>query len=146
MTIENLKIKEELRALIDAYASLGDEKKISEVMDLFTADVNYNVYMNDSLLSTVSGRENMERDFNKHALQVKTYFTLNGQHKVEIDGTIAKGISFSQLKMIRQSEGKDILSEYSVRYDDSYVFKDGKWLIKERNCYFLIIETRILTT
>lgn len=145
MILENLKIKEELRALIDNYASLGDKKKISEVIDLFTSDLNYNVYMNDTLISAVSGRENMERDFNKHALEVKTYFTLNGQHQVEIDDNRVTGISFSQLKMIREIEGKDILSDYSVRYDDVYVFQDGKWLIKERNGYFLIIETRTLS-
>ncbi|SEP24661.1 SnoaL-like domain-containing protein [Flavobacterium sp. CF108] len=145
MTLEILKIKEELRTLIDAYASLGDEKKISQVMDLFTPDMNYNVYMNNVLISSVSGRENMEKDFNKHASEVKTYFTMNGQHQVEIGDATAKGISFSQLKMIRENDGKDILSDYSVKYEDKYIFKDGKWLIKERIGYFLIIETRTLT-
>lgn len=38
MTLEMLSTKEELRNLIDAYAGLGDEKKISEQMGLFTAD------------------------------------------------------------------------------------------------------------
>ena len=144
MTLEILKIKEELRTLIDNYASLGDEKKISEVMDLFTSDLNYNVYMNDALISSVSGRENLERDFNKHASEVKTYFTLNGQHTVKIDGNTAIGTSFSQLKMVRENEGKNILSDYSVKYDDKYIFQDGKWLIKERTGYFLIIDTKIL--
>ncbi|KFF06669.1 nuclear transport factor 2 family protein [Flavobacterium reichenbachii] len=145
MTLEILKSKEELRALVDAYASLGDEKKISQVIDLFTPDLRYNVFMNNSLISSVSGRENMEQDFNKHASEVKTYFTLNGQHQVEIEGNRATGVSFSQIKMIRENEGKDILSDYSVRYDDVYVFEDGKWWIKERNGYFLIIETRTLS-
>lgn len=54
MTLEILKTKEELRTLIDLYASLGDEKKISQVMDLLTPNVNYRVYMNNLLLSTVS--------------------------------------------------------------------------------------------
>ncbi|WP_231131599.1 nuclear transport factor 2 family protein [Flavobacterium hydrophilum] len=43
MTLENLRVKEELRSLIDDYAILGDEKKISQVMDLFTPDVTYKV-------------------------------------------------------------------------------------------------------
>jgi ketosteroid isomerase-like protein len=145
MTLETLKIKEELRALIDDYASLGDEKKIAQVMNLFTADINYKVYMNNFLVSDVSGRENMEKDFNKHASEVKTYFTLNGQHQVEIDGQTATGISFSQLKMIRENDGKDILSDYSVKYEDTYVLQDGKWLIQKRIGYFFIIETRILS-
>lgn len=144
MTLEILKIKEELRDLVDSYAYLGDEKRIAEVMQLFTEDVIYNVYMGGFLVSSVSGRENMEKDFNGHAEQVKTYFTLNGQHIVKIVGDTATGISFSQLKMIRENEGKDILSEYNVKYDDKYVVENGKWLIKERTGYFVIVETREL--
>lgn len=142
MTLEILKAKEELRDLIDAYAYLGDEKKISEQLQLFTPDVTYKVYMGDFLAANVSGRENMEKDFNGHASLVKTYFTLNGQHTVKIDGDTAKGISFSQIKMIREVEGKDVLTDYSVKYDDTYALQNGKWLIKDRIGYFLIIEVR----
>jgi hypothetical protein len=100
--------------------------------------------MGDFLAANISGRENMEKEFNGHASQVKTYFTLNGQHTVEIDGYSAKGVSFSQIKMIRENEGKDILSDYSVKYVDQYVYQNGKWLIKERIGYFIIVETRPL--
>lgn len=145
MTLEIVKIKEELRNLIDDYAYLGDEKKISKVMDLFTPDLLYNVYMNGNLVSSVSGREKMESDFNTHASQVKTYFTLNGQHTVKINADTATGISFSQIKMIREVEGKDVLTDYSVKYDDQYVYLNGKWLIKERIAYFIILESRSIS-
>lgn len=144
MTLETLRAKEELRDLIDAYAYLGDEKKIPEVMDLFTQDINYKVYMGGNLVADVLGRENMEKDFNAHAALVKTYFTMNGQHTVKIDGNTATGLSFSQLKMIREVEGQDVLTDYSVKYEDNYVFQDGKWLIKDRIGYFMIIEARTL--
>lgn len=144
MTLEILKTKEDLRNLIDDYAYLGDEKKISEVMELFTTDVTYKVYMGGALVADVSGKENMEKDFNKHAAEVKTYFTLNGQHTVKIDSKRATGISFTQIKMIREVEGNDILTDYSVKYEDCYVIQNGKWLIKERVGHFVIIETRIL--
>lgn len=39
MTLEILKNKQDLRDLVDNYAYLSDEWKISEVMDLFTPDV-----------------------------------------------------------------------------------------------------------
>ncbi|MFV5701361.1 nuclear transport factor 2 family protein [Flavobacterium sp. XS2P12] len=146
MTLEILKTKEELRNLIDDYAYLSDDKKIAEVMDLFTPDVTYKVYMGGALVANVSGRENMERDFNGHASLVKTYFTLNGQHTVKIDGDTATGVSFSQIKMIREVEGKDVLTDYSVKYDDSYLFQNGKWLIKDRIGYFLIIEARPISS
>ncbi|PJJ08369.1 SnoaL-like protein [Flavobacterium sp. 1] len=142
MTLEILKTKEELRNLIDDYAYLSDEWKIAEVMDLFTPDVTYKVYMGGALVADVSGRENMEKDFNHHASLVKTYFTLNGQHTVNIDSETATGVSFTQIKMIRAVDGKDILTDYSVKYDDSYVFQNGKWFIKDRVAHFLIIEER----
>ncbi|MFH6991147.1 nuclear transport factor 2 family protein [Flavobacterium sp. FlaQc-48] len=144
MTLEILNTKEQLRNLIDDYAYLSDEKKISEVVNLFTPDVVYKAYMGDFLAGNVSGRENMEKEFNVHASHVKTYFTLNGQHSVKINGNTATGISFTQIKMIREAEGKDVLSDYSVKYDDIYVFQEGKWLIKERIGYFVIVEAREL--
>jgi len=144
MTAEDLKTKEELRNLIDAYAYLGDEKKISEQMMLFTPDVIYTVHMNGAVVSTVESTASMEKEFSGHAAQVKTYFTLNGQHTVKIDGNAATGISYSQLKMIRENDGKENITDYSVRYDDVYVCQDGKWLIKERKAYFLIVEARPL--
>jgi hypothetical protein len=144
MTLEFLKVKEELRNLIDAYASLGDEKKISEQMGLFTSDATYTVYMNGQQVVKTSGTEVLEKEFNGHASQVKNYFTLNGQHTVEIGNDTANGVSFSQIKMIREIEGKDILTDYSVRYEDSYVIQNGKWLIKERIGYFVMIEARTL--
>jgi len=145
MTLEILKTKDELRNLIDNYAYLSDEWKISEVLDLFTPDVTYKVYMNGALVADVSGRESMERDFNLHASQVKKYFTLNGQHTVKIDNDSATGVSFTQIKMIREVEGKDILTDYSVKYDDTYIFQKGKWLIKDRVAHFLIIESRTIS-
>ncbi|RKR05759.1 SnoaL-like protein [Flavobacterium sp. 90] len=144
MTLEILRTKEELRQLIDAYAILGDEKKIVEQMSVFTSDVIYQAYMNDFLAANVSGRENLEKEFNGHASQVKTYFTLNGPHNVTIDKEHASGVSFSQIKMISESEGKDVLTDYSVKYEDQYVYQNGKWLIKKRVGYFIIVESRII--
>lgn len=145
MTLEILKTKEDLRNLIDDYAYLGDEKKIAEQLDLFTPDLNYKVFMGGALVVDVSGRENMERDFNLHSSQVKTYFTLNGQHTVKIGDNTATGVSFTQIKMIREVEGKDVISDYSVKYEDKYITQDGKWLIKDRVAHFLIVETRTLS-
>ena len=146
MTLEILRTKEELRNLIDAYACLGDEKKISEQMELFTSDTVYKAYMGDFLAANISGRENLEKEFNGHVSQVKTYFTINGQHTVKINDATATGVSFSQIKMVRESEGKDTLTDYSVRYDDHYVLQNGKWLIKERTGHFIIVEARSLNS
>lgn len=142
MTNEILKAKDELRNLIDAYACLGDAKRIAEQMGLFTKDATYKVYMGNFLAADVSGTDNLEREFSGHAAQVETYFTMNGQHTVNISGESATGISFSQIKMIRESGGQKNITDYSVKYDDKYVLQDGHWLIKERVGYFIIVEAR----
>lgn len=145
MTLEFLQAKEDLRQLIDDYASLGDEKKIPQVMALFTPDAVYSVYMGGVQVASTTGTETLEKEFSGHAAEVKTYFTLNGQHSINVDGDTATGVSFTQIKMVRASEGPDILTDYSVRYDDQYVRQDGKWLIKARTGHFLIVEARPLS-
>lgn len=142
MTLEILQRKEALRDLIDAYAYLGDEKKIAEVMALFTPNANYTVYINGAEVANTTGVDTLEKEFNAHAALVKTYFTINGQHTVAIDGDTATGVSYAQIKMIRDTEGRDMLTDYSVRYNDVYVCEDGKWLIKKRTAHFVIVEAR----
>ena len=145
MSLEILKTREELRNLIDAYAYLGDDKKIADQMKLFTPDAAYKVYINGIEVANTEGTEKLEKEFNGHAAEVKTYFTLNGQQSVKVDGDTATGVSFSQLKMVREKDGKDVITDYSVKYEDTYVRQQGKWLIKARIGHFLIIETRALS-
>lgn len=141
MTIDVVTARQELRALIDAYAILGDEKKIAEQMQLFTPDARYVVYMNHNQVGDTTGADNIGREFSGHAAMVDTYFTLNGQHVVAIENTTATGVSFSQIKMVR----KDVLTDYSVRYDDKYVYENGAWRIQERTGHFLIVASTSLT-
>lgn len=145
MSLEILKTKDQLRKLIDDYATLGDQKKIAEQMNLFADEIVYKAFMGGTLVSQVAGKDQMEKEFNGHASFVKTYFTLNGQHEVTVDGNTATGVSFSQIKMIREVDGKDVLTDYSVRYNDRYVFENGRWLIHAREGHFLIVEERSLS-
>jgi ketosteroid isomerase-like protein len=142
MTVEMFSAKEALRTIIDDFATLSDEKRIAEVMGLFTPDAIYMVYMGGALISEVHGTDKLQQDFNGHAAQVKTYFTMNGQHTVSIEGETARGTSFSQLKMVREVEGKDNITDYSVKYVDDYVLQNGRWLISKRVGHFIIIESR----
>lgn len=93
--LDTLKIKKDLRKLIDDYAYLSDEKKIAEVMQLFTKDATYTVCMNGVVVSQTAGTDKLENEFNGHASLVKTYFTLNGQHTVNISGSTARNFIFS---------------------------------------------------
>ncbi|CAN7735264.1 nuclear transport factor 2 family protein [Paenibacillus sp. LjRoot153] len=144
MTLEILQAKLELRELVDAYANLTDEKKISDQMLLLTPDTRFTVYVGDQLFSDVSGTKQLEEEFTGHASLVKRYFSINGQHVVKVDGDTATGVAYSQLKMVREEDGKEVITDYSVKYDDIYVRQNGTWLIKARTSHFTIIEARTL--
>jgi hypothetical protein len=47
--------------------------------------------------------------------------------------------------MIREADGKNVLTDYSVKYDDYYVKQNEKWFIKDRDAHFLIIEARSIS-
>jgi hypothetical protein len=144
MSLEILQAKLELRELVDTYSHLTDEKKISEQMLLFTPDAQYKVYVGGQLVSDVSGTKQLEKDFMGHASFVKRYFSINGQHVVKVGGDTATGVSYSQMKMVRDVDGKEVITDYSVKYEDEYVRQNGNWLIKARTCHFVIMDTRIL--
>ena len=144
MTLEILTTKTELRDLIDAYAYLSDDKKIAEVMALFTKDATYTVFINGAQIASTTGTDLLEKEFNEHAALVKTYFTLNSQHTVNVNSETVTGVSFTQIKMIREVEGKDVITDYSVKYEDIYVKQNHRWLIKERVGHFVMIEARTL--
>lgn len=144
MTPAPLNATEQLRKLIDDYAVFTDEKNIAEQVKLFTPEIVYSVFMNGAQVSSLSGRENIEHQFNQHAAVVKNYFTMNGQHIVNLEGQIATGVSYSQMKMVREVHGKANITDYSVKYEDKYRLVDGKWRIDERVAHFVIVEARTL--
>lgn len=144
MSLEILQAKLELRELVDAYSILGDEKNIADQMLLLTPDTSYKVYIGDHLFSDVSGRKQLEEEFTGHASNVKRYFTINGQHVVKVDGDTATGVSYAQMKMVRDEDGKEVITDYSVRYDDVYVRQNRTWLITARIAHFIIFDARPL--
>ncbi|MNC54599.1 hypothetical protein D3C75_1040900 [compost metagenome] len=144
MSLETLQAKSELRELVDAYAALTDAKRISDQMLLFTPDTSFKVYFGDHLVSEVTGTKQLEEEFNGHVASVKRYFSTNAQHIVKLDGDTATGVVFSQMKMVRDEEGKEVITDYSVQYHDVYVRQNEKWLIKERTSIYIIVEARPL--
>ncbi len=113
-------------------------------MLLLTPDTSYKVYVGGQLFSETSGRKQLEEEFTGHASNVKRYFTISGQHVVKVDGDTATGVSYAQMKMVRDEDGKEVITDYSVRYDDEYVRQNETWLIKARIAHFIIFDVRPL--
>jgi hypothetical protein len=144
MSLEILQAKAELKELVDTFSNLADEKNIQGQMPLFTPDTKVKVYMGDNLLFDISGTKQLEEVFTSFTANVKRSFHMNGQQVVKIDGDIATGIAYCQVKLVSEEDGKEVIADSSIRYDDEYVRQNGTWLIKTRISHFSINDKRTL--
>src|SRR5664279_1262529 len=100
MSQEVLEAKSALKALVDTFSNLADEKRIPDQILLLTPDTKVQVYMGDELLVDISGAQEVEEAFTAFAANVKRSFHMNGQQVVEIDGDAATGITYCQVKHV----------------------------------------------
>lgn len=143
-TLEVLQTKAELSELVTAFANLSDENRIHEQMDLFTPDATVQSWLGEHLLFDVTGTEVIEKTFTEGTSYVRRSFHMLGQQAVSIDGDSAEGIVYCQVKLVSEEDGAEVVQDSSIRYSDSYVRRDGRWLISSRISRFTIIDKRIL--
>ncbi|SMQ77521.1 SnoaL-like domain-containing protein [Bacillus sp. OV166] len=144
MSLEILQAKSELKELVDTFSNLADEKNIPGQMPLFTPDTKVQVYMGENLLFDISGTKQLEEVFTSFTANVKRSFHMNGQQVVKIDGDTATGIAYCQVKLVSEEDGKEVITDSSIRYDDEYVRQNGTWSIKTRISHFSINDKRTL--
>ncbi len=144
MSLEILEAKSELKELVDTFSNLADEKNISGQMPLFTKDTIVKVYMGEELLFDILGTKQLEEIFTGFTADVKRSYHMNGQQVVKIDGDTATGIAYCQVKLVSEEDGKEVVMEHSIRYNDKYVRQNGTWLISDRISHFNITEKRTL--
>lgn len=144
--MNNLEEKMQLDKLVNRWTVLGDEKKTEEQLELMTSDINYRVYFGTQVVAETVGRENLVKEFKSHASEVKRYFSLDGQHIVDFSKAGATGILYSQIKMVRaNSDNQEVLTDYSVKYEDAYVKVNGSWRISQRVAYYVIVDSKVLS-
>lgn len=137
--------RQALKELVDTFSNLADEKRVAEQMPLFTPDAVVNTYIDSKLVFEMSGRAEIEKVFADYLAPFTAVYHLNGQHSVTFTGEdSAEGINYCYVKLKGETDGKPSLLEHSVRYEDRYVKRDGRWLIARRIANFMISETRAL--
>jgi hypothetical protein len=144
MSQEILEAKSALKALVDTFSNLADEKRIPDQMLLLTPDTNVQVYMGDGLMFDISGTQQIEETFTAFAANMKRSFHMNGQQVVEIDGDSATGITYCQVKHVSEEDGREVITDSSVRYHDEYIRQDGRWYINTRIARFTVNDKRTL--
>src|SRR5882724_8133136 len=136
-----------IRELIDAYAHCADRRDAKGQMALFTADAHFDVYMNakdPKPSQELHSREALAPvfdDLNKYAATMhfvgqSTILTLTADR--------ATGEAYTLAHHLTVEGAKRRLMIATLRYDDTFVKKDGAWLFAERKLYVDWIEERAL--
>ena len=144
MSLEVLVAKSKIKELVDTFSNLADEKKIPEQMFLFTPETVVKVYIGENLVFDILGTKQLEEVFTSFTANVKRSYHINGQQVVNVEGNSATGISYCLVQLITEENGKEIITQHSVRYNDTFVLNNGTWLIKERISHFMITDVRTL--
>ena len=137
-----------IRELIEAYAHCADRRDANGQMSLFTADTHFVVYMNakDPTPSMdLRSREALApvfADLNKyvattHFVGQNTLSTLTSDH--------ATGEAYCLAHHVSADGNERRLMVASLRYLDTCVKREGRWLFAERVLYVDCVDERALS-
>lgn len=130
--------RQALKDLVDTFSNLADEKKVAEQMPLFTPDAIVQTFIGGKLVFDMAGITQIEKTFSDFLASFHTVYHINGQHTVSfVDETNATAINYCAVKLVESKDGKEILHDHSIRYNDTYIKENGKWLIKKRIANFM---------
>lgn len=121
-----------LKRLVDTFSNLADVKDVEAQMTLFTDDAEVHS-KRGSRTSVMKGKEQIATAFANYLAQFDVVYHLNGQQTVQIDGDTATGTAYCFVTLI----GNGRKNQSGVRYTDTYVKQNGKWLIKKRESNFM---------
>jgi hypothetical protein len=149
MNIEN-KIREiedrnSIRELVDAYAYCADTRDAQGQMSLFTEDTRFIVFMDaksSEQTQTINKRADLFPVFdNLNTYRATMHF--NGQSTVlQLNDDTATGITYCIAHHQTINNGVQKLMIANIKYHDSFVKQNGKWLFAERKLLVDWIENR----
>src|ERR1700694_777523 len=137
-----------IRELVESYAHCADRRDAEGQMALFTPDTHFVVYMNakdpkpSQELHTREALAPVFDDLNKYAATM--HFV--GQSTIlTFSSDRATGEAYTLAHHLTVAGTKRSLMIAALRYDDTFVKKDGAWLFAERKLYVDWIEERSLS-
>ncbi|QMT32141.1 nuclear transport factor 2 family protein [Alysiella filiformis] len=137
--------RQALKDLVDTFSNLADEKKVAEQMPLFTDNAIVHTFIGGKLVFEMNGVAQIEKVFSDFLTPFHSVYHINGQHTVSfIDENNATAINYCAVKLVETKDGKEILHDHSVRYNDTYVKENGHWKIAKRIANFMISESRVI--
>lgn len=125
-----------LKALVDEFSILADRKDVANQVLLFTEEAKVETMNNGQAVSALVGRKQIGETFANFLAQFQVVYHINGQQTVTITGNKATGISYCEVTLIGDQNGKKMKTKMGVHYKDDYVKQNGKWLIANRQSTF----------
>lgn len=139
---EELIARQELKELVDNYATESDKNNQDYYVNVFTPDCHVKVYFGGQLGMDLTSVDDVIREY-KGFGAAKESFHMNGQQLVKFqDDSHATGTCYALAHLVNEVEGKDQITVHGVRYYDKYVKVDGRWMIAERDQHFVFSDTR----
>ena len=134
-----------IRNLVDQYAYCADTRDAQGQMALFTEDTRFIVFM-DAKASEPTQVINKRADLFPVFDNLNTYratMHFNGQSTVlQLNDDTATGITYCIAHHQTINDGVQKLMIANIKYHDSFVKQNGKWLFAERKLMVDWIENR----
>ena len=138
-----LEHKEAIREVIDLFSTLEIDAEAQA--KLVTPDVHFEVYAPDCyVMVKLDGRDKLIEVFKEAISPIKTAYHLNGQQLITVNGDTATNIHYGKAILVQEIDGTEMVIDRSYRYSDTLILVDGTWLIKRREQYLVLSETRPL--
>jgi hypothetical protein len=137
-----------IRELVDAYAYCADRRDVAGQMALFTVDAELVVFAdgrNPEPTQRLRGRAALAPVFDELSTYRATMH-FNGQSTARVDGARASGVTDCLVHELKVDGTSRTLMITAIRYLDSFVKRDGKWLIRQRQVVVDWTENRPLAT
>jgi len=137
-----------IRELVDAYAYCADRRDVAGQMALFTEDTELVIFADSrdpEPAQRFRGRAALAPVFQElDSCRATMHF--NGQSTTRVDGARASGVTYCLVHELTVDETAHTLMIAALRYLDSFIKKDGKWFIRQRQVLVDWTETRPLAT
>jgi hypothetical protein len=137
-----------IRELVEAYAHCADRRDAKGQMALFTEDTHFVVYMDprDPKPSMeLHSREALAPVFDDLNQYAATMHFVGQSTILTLTGDRATGEAYTLAHHLTIDAGRRRLMIATLRYDDTFVKKDGGWLFAERKLYVDWLEERALS-
>jgi ketosteroid isomerase-like protein len=137
-----------IRELVDAYAQCADRRDVAGQLALFTDDTELIVFSdsrNPEPTQRFRGRAALAPVFGELD-NYRATMHFNGQNTTWVDGVRASAVTYCLVHELAADRTARTLMIAAIRYLDSFVKRDGKWFIRQRQVLVDWTETRPLAT